>query len=198
MGPPKFLLDFAGEPLLAYIARTVGSLFMDVVVVTAAEYELPSLPVLIMRDELPFQGSVDRIVYEIHAAAGAVRVVISCEAPFSNSASIQMLFAALGDADITVHFGRIGKSRSTQCIAAPCCHSCSNNWMADDFGRRLCAMMLRHGLFPKRNCAQSIQRVECYRHQHVRRLSNRIVLLAKPIPVQFDKHCIASLGYLLR
>jgi len=158
MGPPKFLLDFAGEPLLAYIARTVGSLFMDVVVVTAAEYELPSLPVLVMRDELPFQGSVDRIVYEIHAAAGEVCVVISCDAPFLNSASIQMLFAALGDADITVHFGRIGKSRSTQCIAAPCCHSCSNNWMVDDFGRRLCAMMLRHGLFPKRNCAQSIQK----------------------------------------
>lgn len=62
MGRPKILLNFAGEPLIAHIARTVGSLFTDVVVVTPAEYELWSLPVGVIRYELIFQRPVGGMV----------------------------------------------------------------------------------------------------------------------------------------
>jgi len=104
MGTPKFLLDFAGEPLISQIVRTLASLITDVVVVTAPAYEMPPLPVRVVRDELPFQGPVGGIVYGIQAAAAELCFVTSCDAPNLNSASIRLLFAALGDSDVAAPF----------------------------------------------------------------------------------------------
>ena len=104
MGTPKFLLRFDGEPLIAHIVRRVGTLFTDVIVVAAAEQELPSLPIRVVRDELPFQGPVGGIFYGLKAADRDICFVTSCDAPFLSLPSIQLLMAALGDADVAVPY----------------------------------------------------------------------------------------------
>jgi len=70
----------------------------------APAYEVPSLPLRAARDELPFQRTMGGIVYGIRAAATELCFVTSCAAPFLNSASIRLLIAVLGDADVVEPF----------------------------------------------------------------------------------------------
>jgi molybdopterin-guanine dinucleotide biosynthesis protein A len=70
----------------------------------ATASEVPPLPLRVARDELPFQGLMDEIVYGIQAAATELCFVTTCDAPFLNSASIWLLIAALGDADAAGQF----------------------------------------------------------------------------------------------
>src|SRR5881227_1142394 len=56
MGRPKALLLFDNEPLIAHIVGALKHGFGEVVVVAAPEQELPSLPVKLVRDEVPYQG----------------------------------------------------------------------------------------------------------------------------------------------
>jgi molybdopterin-guanine dinucleotide biosynthesis protein A len=71
---------------------------------TAPAYEVPPLPLRVVRDELPFQRPMGGIVYGIRAAATELCFVTSCDVPFLNSASIRLLIAALGDADVAEPF----------------------------------------------------------------------------------------------
>ena len=52
--------------------------------------EVPPLPLRVARDELPFQGPMDEIVYGIQAAATELCFVTPCDAPILNSASIRL------------------------------------------------------------------------------------------------------------
>ncbi|HMJ49460.1 MAG TPA: molybdenum cofactor guanylyltransferase [Acidobacteriota bacterium] len=104
MGTPKYLLPFAGEPLITHIVRRLQNLFADVVVVAAADQSLPSMPARVVRDELPHQGPVGGILYGLRAAAQEIAFVTACDAPFLNLTLIQSLLSALGAADVAVPF----------------------------------------------------------------------------------------------
>lgn len=104
MGRPKALLPFDGEPLIAHIARALRGLFDDLVVVAAAEQELPPLPATLVRDELAHQGPVAGIFYGLGAARAPVAFVTSCDAPFLNPTLITYLAAQISDCDVVVPF----------------------------------------------------------------------------------------------
>ncbi|HEX9443457.1 MAG TPA: NTP transferase domain-containing protein, partial [Candidatus Binatia bacterium] len=118
MGRPKALLPFDGEPLVAHIARALGRLFPEVVVVAAPGEEFvgllgllgsqpddtnePDQPnerknpnqlnqpeIRVVVDEVAHQGPVGGIYYGLGAAGGDFSFVTSCDAAFLNSALIE-------------------------------------------------------------------------------------------------------------
>src|SRR5882724_6733293 len=68
MGKPKALLLFDNEPLIAHIVGALKHGFGEVVVVAAPGQELPSMPVKLVRGEVPYQGPVGGIYYGLKAA----------------------------------------------------------------------------------------------------------------------------------
>jgi molybdopterin-guanine dinucleotide biosynthesis protein A/molybdopterin converting factor small subunit len=104
MGQAKALLAFDGEPLIAHIARALKRMFAEIVVVAAPEQELPALPAKIVRDEVAYQGPVGGIYYGLSAAGGEFSFVISCDAPFLNSALIAYLTAQISGYDVVVPY----------------------------------------------------------------------------------------------
>jgi molybdopterin-guanine dinucleotide biosynthesis protein A/molybdopterin converting factor small subunit len=104
MGRPKALLPFDGEPLIAHIVRRLGRAFAETVVVGAPEQELPPLPVVLVRDQVAYQGPVSGIYHGLRAAAKEVCFVTSCDAPFLNLALISHLLSQISDCDVVVPF----------------------------------------------------------------------------------------------
>jgi molybdopterin-guanine dinucleotide biosynthesis protein A len=104
MGRPKALLPFDGEPLVVHITRMLGALFDDVVIVAAADQELPHLPATLVRDEAAYQGPVAGIYYGLRAARGKIAFVTSCDAPFLSLPLISHLAAQISDCDVVVPY----------------------------------------------------------------------------------------------
>jgi molybdopterin-guanine dinucleotide biosynthesis protein A len=104
MGRPKALLTFGGEPLITHIARALGGLFTELIIVAAPEQELPPLAGTLVRDELPFQGPVGGIYYGLRAATTDFAFVTSCDAPFLNLSLISFLTAQISPYDVVVPF----------------------------------------------------------------------------------------------
>src|SRR5258706_12156071 len=84
MGRPKALLPFDGEPLIAHVLRNLKRLFAEAVVVAAPGQELPTLPAVLVRDEVAYQGPVSGIYHGLNASTQEICFVTSCEAPFLN------------------------------------------------------------------------------------------------------------------
>jgi molybdopterin-guanine dinucleotide biosynthesis protein A len=101
MGRPKAWLPLAGEPLLVRVARVLASAADPVVVVAAADQDLPPLPpgVLVARDEVPDQGPLAGLAAGLAALAGRAEVAFatSCDAPFLELAFVGRLVERLGD-----------------------------------------------------------------------------------------------------
>lgn len=104
MGRPKALLPFDGEPLIAHIVRRLGRAFAETVVVGAPDQELPPLPVVLVRDQVAYQGPVSGIYHGLKAATKEVCFVTSCDAPFLNLALISHLITQIADSDVVVPF----------------------------------------------------------------------------------------------
>ena len=104
MGRPKALLPFDDEPLIAHIVRRLGRVFAETVVVAAPDQELPPLPVLLVRDQVAYQGPVSGIYHGLKAATRDVCFVTSCDAPFLNLALISHLLSQIADWDVVVPF----------------------------------------------------------------------------------------------
>jgi molybdopterin-guanine dinucleotide biosynthesis protein A len=102
MGSPKALLPFDGEPLIVHTVRLLQQFFMDIVVVTAPEQELPPLPVTLTRDEVAYQGPVGGILYGLQAAREELCFVTSCDAPFLYPPLISYLLTLAADYDVVV------------------------------------------------------------------------------------------------
>jgi molybdopterin-guanine dinucleotide biosynthesis protein A len=102
MGRPKALLLFDNEPLIVHIVATLRRLFAEVVVVAAPGQDLPSMPVKLVRDDVPYQGPVGGIYYGLTAAAGDVGFVMSCDSAFLNAGLISHLVSQIPDYDIVV------------------------------------------------------------------------------------------------
>src|SRR6476660_7798491 len=104
MGRPKALLPFDGEPLIVHIVRHLKRVFAETVVVAAPEQELPLLPVVLVRDQVAYQGPVSGIYRGLKAATKEVCFVTSCDAPFLDLALISHLLSAISDCDVVVPF----------------------------------------------------------------------------------------------
>lgn len=105
MGRPKALLPFAGEPLVARVARLVGqAVGPPLVVVAAAGQELPPLPLgaLAARDRRPGLGPLEAIAAGLTALAGIhpppeAALVVSCDAPLLSPAFARRIVSLLGE-----------------------------------------------------------------------------------------------------
>jgi len=102
MGQPKALLRFDGEPLIVHIARAVGRLFADIVIVAAPGQELPPLPATVVRDDVAHQGPVGGIYYGLRAASRDIAFVTSCDVPFLNLRLISYLASQIANYDVVV------------------------------------------------------------------------------------------------
>ena len=104
MGRPKALLPFDGEPLIVHVVRALKKMFAETVVVAAPDQELPSLPAVLVRDEVAYQGPVSGIYHGLKAATREVCFVTSCDAPFLNLQLISQLLAQISDCDVVVPY----------------------------------------------------------------------------------------------
>ena len=104
MGRPKALLPFDGEPLIVHVVRALKKMFAETVVVAAPDQELPSLPAVLVRDEVADQGPVSGIYHGLKAATKEVCFVTSCDAPFLNLHLISQLLAQISDYDVVVPY----------------------------------------------------------------------------------------------
>lgn len=104
MRRPKALLPFDGEPLIAHVVRNLKKLFAEAVVVAAPEQELPILPVVLVRDDIAYQGPVSGIYHGLKASTKEVCFVTSCDAPFLNLQLIAHLLAQISDCDVVVPY----------------------------------------------------------------------------------------------
>jgi molybdopterin-guanine dinucleotide biosynthesis protein A len=104
MGRPKALVVFDGEPLIVHLVRLLRRSFKQIIVVAAPGQELPDLPVMMVRDELPFQGPVGGIYYGLRAVLEESAFVTSCDAPFLNLSLIRFLTAQIPLYDVVVPY----------------------------------------------------------------------------------------------
>jgi molybdopterin-guanine dinucleotide biosynthesis protein A len=106
MGRPKALLPFGPELLLQRVVRLLQSSVAPIVVVAAAEGELPDLPaeVLIARDRQEYRGPLAGIAGGLAVLDGLVHAafVTGCDAPFLGAAFIRRVIECLGDAEVAV------------------------------------------------------------------------------------------------
>jgi molybdopterin-guanine dinucleotide biosynthesis protein A len=102
MGRPKALLLFDGKPLIVHLARALERMFAETVIVAAPEQELPPLPAILVKDEIPYQGPVGGIYYGLRAASGNACFVTSCDVAFLNPSLISHLLSQISDCDVVV------------------------------------------------------------------------------------------------
>lgn len=104
MGRPKFSLPFGDEFLLQRVCRILSEVVAPIVVVAAADQQLPVLPseVLIVRDEYDSLGPLAGIATGLNALRDDVDAafVTSCDAPLLRPQFIQRLIESLGDHDV--------------------------------------------------------------------------------------------------
>lgn len=104
MGRPKALLPFDGEPLITHVVPALKTMFAEVVVVAAPEQELPILTVVLVRDDIAYQGPVSGIYHGLKASTQEICFVTSCDAPFLNLRLIAHLLAQISDWDVVVPY----------------------------------------------------------------------------------------------
>lgn len=104
MGRPKFSLPFGDEVLLQRVCRILSEVVSPIVVVAAANQELPDLPddVTIVRDEYDGLGPLAGIATGLNALRDRVDAgfVTSCDAPLLQPAFVRRLIELLGDHDV--------------------------------------------------------------------------------------------------
>ena len=106
MGLPKALLPFGPELLLQRVVRLLGQAVMPIVVVAAADQELPDLPgeVQIARDREVYRGPLAGIAGGLAALSQRVDAAFatSCEVRCLSPALVCRVVEQLGDAYVAV------------------------------------------------------------------------------------------------
>ncbi len=106
MGASKAHLPFGEETLLARVVRLLHDVVRPVVVVSAAEQELPALPadVLFVCDQRPERGPLEGLAAGLTALEGRADAAYatSCDAPFLSPAFVQEMIRRLEGYDIAV------------------------------------------------------------------------------------------------
>ena len=102
MGSSKAFLRFDDEPILVHIVSTLSRMFSEVIVVAAPDQELPSLPVMVVRDQVAHQGPVGGLCYGLQATGTEFSFVTSCDVAFLNPDLIAYLVSRISECDVVV------------------------------------------------------------------------------------------------
>jgi molybdenum cofactor guanylyltransferase len=106
MGRPKAWLPFGKELMLPRVVRLLGEVAAPVVVVAAADQEVPLLPreIDIIRDPQPGHGPLQGLAAGLEALRGRTDAayISSCDVPFLRPAFVRRLVELLGDFTICV------------------------------------------------------------------------------------------------
>jgi len=106
MGQPKHLLTFGEETLLERVVRITATVLDPIVVVAAANQELPRLPdtLPIIRDDQPHKGPLYGLSGGLSVLEGqcAAAYLTACDVPFLKPAFIEFIINALNQADIAI------------------------------------------------------------------------------------------------
>lgn len=122
MGVTKAMLPFGPEQLLQRVVRLLGEAVDTIVVVAAAEQELPELPkqVFVVRDEQPFRGPLAGLAGGLSAVERRAETVYltGCDFPFVSAALVRRMFELCGDDDAAVPVELSGAERFYHPLAA--------------------------------------------------------------------------------
>ncbi|MET0658490.1 MAG: molybdenum cofactor guanylyltransferase [Steroidobacteraceae bacterium] len=106
MGAPKALLPFGPETMLQRVVRLLGTVVSPLVVVAAADQQLPPLPsgVIVTRDEREGRGPLEGLRAGLKALPEQVELayVTSCDVPLLVPAFARRMVDLLGNNDIAV------------------------------------------------------------------------------------------------
>jgi molybdenum cofactor guanylyltransferase len=106
MGTSKALLPFGPETMLQRVVRVLGGVVSPLVVVAAADQELPELPagVIIARDERPERGPLEGLRAGLKALPQEVEraYVTSCDVPLLVPGFVTQMLEHARDYDIAV------------------------------------------------------------------------------------------------
>lgn len=97
MGQDKRVIQWEGTKFLDKVCLTMGSLFDEVILVTAIEdYPCGHLPIRLVTDAIPQKGSLGGLFTGIKEASHSSVFVVACDMPFLNSLVISRLCALPG------------------------------------------------------------------------------------------------------
>lgn len=106
MGRPKALLPFGPEVMLQRVVRRLREAAEPIVVVAAANQELPSLPeaIIVVRDERPDRGPLEGIAAGLRGLSGLAEAayVTACDVPFLQPAFVRRVIELLAGYDAAV------------------------------------------------------------------------------------------------
>ncbi len=106
MNADKALLTFGNETMLERVVRIVSSIVdpRHIVVVAAANQQLPALKTIVVRDSVEYHGPLPALVCGFAALPPNTEAVFitGCDTPLLNPAIIESLFQQLGESDAIV------------------------------------------------------------------------------------------------
>ena len=106
MGTSKALLPFGPETMLQRVVRVLGGVVAPIVVVAAADQELPSLPpdVLITRDEREGRGPLQGLAAGLKALPDSIETayVTSCDVPLLVPGFVTQMLALAEGHDVAL------------------------------------------------------------------------------------------------
>ena len=106
MGRPKASLSFGPETMLARVARLLGEAATPIVVVAAADQEIPDLSdsIRVVRDPVADRGPLQGLAVGFEILAGEVELAYATatDAPFLKAAWVDRLVELIGDRDLAI------------------------------------------------------------------------------------------------
>ena len=102
MGRPKPWLPLADVPLIAHVAARVRPLVHEVVVVAAAEQDLPSLAARIVRDREPGLGPLPALALGLETVTTPYAFALGCDTPFVVRSVLRLLIEEVAGADAAI------------------------------------------------------------------------------------------------
>jgi len=110
MGRAKATLSFGPETMLARVVRLLGEVVEPIVVVAAADQELPELPpeILLLHDRRPDRGPLEGLAVGLQAIGDRAEAafVAACDLPLLKPAFVRRMIELAAEHDIAVpHIG---------------------------------------------------------------------------------------------
>jgi molybdopterin-guanine dinucleotide biosynthesis protein A len=104
LGVDKAFLSVLGRPLIAHIVSRLAALSADLIVVTntPAPFSELDLPVRLVADERPGQGSLMGIYSGMKAARHAYTLVVGCDMPFLSEPLLRYMTTLTAGYDVVI------------------------------------------------------------------------------------------------
>jgi molybdopterin-guanine dinucleotide biosynthesis protein A len=101
MGQDKAWIELDGEPLITRVARVLGEV-ADEVLVVANDPRYETLGLRVVRDKYPHGGALGGIATGVGAAAHDTVLVAACDMPFLSADLWRLLLGHVGEADVVI------------------------------------------------------------------------------------------------